>query len=319
MMKKTGILFIALAWVFTTAAQDIPIKILPSEIFKGKKRTEFDDTAHWRWRRGGIFNLNVAQGSLRNWAAGGDQFSLAISSYTNYYVLYRKGRKTWDNNLDVNFGYIQTTSLGARKNDDRFDLLSKAGYSVDTMNKWYVSGLFNLRSQFFDGQTYSGNVGTLASTFLSPAYIVLSLGMDYKPNSYFSVFVSPLTSRWVVVANDKLVAKGSYGVPAGKHSTNEFGAFASLNFNHPIGKNVTYKGRLDLFSNYKDKPANVDLFMTNYFSFKINRFLSATYSLDLIYDDDVKLFGDNNNSPALQLKSIIGIGFALRFAEAVYQ
>ncbi|OYY07740.1 MAG: hypothetical protein B7Y66_12155, partial [Sphingobacteriia bacterium 35-36-14] len=57
------------------------------------------------------------------------------------------------------------------------------------------------------------------------------------------------------------------------------------------------------------RPQNVDLFMTNLFSFKINKFFSATYSLDLIYDDDVRLFGPSKNAPGLQTKSLIGIGF----------
>ena len=29
----------------------------------------------------------------------------------------------------------------------------------------------------------------------------------------------------------------------------------------------------------------------------------------LIYDDDVRLFGENKNAPALQIKSMMGIGY----------
>jgi len=101
-------------------------------------------------------------------------------------------------------------------------------------------------------------------------------------------------------------------VDSGKHSINEFGAFATVNYKKDFGKSITYKGRLDLFSNYRHKPENTDIFMTNYFSFKINKYFSATYNLDLIYDDDVKLFGKEGKSPALQLKSIIGIGFLMK-------
>ena len=68
-----------------------------------------------------------------------------------------------------------------------------------------------------------------------------------------------------------------------------------------------------MFSNYRNKPGNIDVFMTNYFAFKITRFLSTTYNLDLIYDDDVKLFGDKGKSPGLQLKSLVGVGFLLRY------
>ena len=98
-------------------------------------------------------------------------------------------------------------------------------------------------------------------------------------------------------------------MPIGKHSVNAIGAFATVNYNNTIAKNITYKGRLDLFSNYQDHPQNVDLFMTNQFSFKINKYFSATYSLDMIYDDDIRLFGATNTSPGLQSKSLIGIGF----------
>jgi hypothetical protein len=204
---------------------------------------------------------------------------------------------------------VQSTSLGSRKNDDRFDFLSKYGYKIDTLNRWYLSTLFNFRSQFFDGYTFSGTTADFASSFLSPAYLILSIGFDYKPAQNLSIFISPLTSRSTIIANNKLSAKGIYGVPAGKHSVNEIGAFATINYYNTIAKNITYKGRVDLFSNYANHPQNVDLFMTNLFSFKINKYFSATYSLDMIYDDDIRLFGPNKTSPGLQTKSLIGIGF----------
>ena len=98
--------------------------------------------------------------------------------------------------------------------------------------------------------------------------------LSLKPDSKLSVFLSPLTSRWVLVLNKSLSDKGQYGVPKGAHSFNEIGTFATVNYNNIIAKNINYKGRLDLFSNYKSKPQNVDLFMTNVFSFKINKHFS---------------------------------------------
>jgi len=234
---------------------------------------------------------------------------VAVSSYFNFFYFYRKNRHSWDNNFDMNLGYVQTTSLGGRKNDDRFDFLSKYGYKMDSTGKIFLSSLFNFRSQWFDGYTFSGGVPSFSSSFLSPAYIILSVGFDYKSSDKLSVFVSPLTSRWTIVANNKLSTLGKYGVPAGKTSINEIGTFATVNYNNTIAKNVTYKGRLDMFSNYNNSAQNIDFFMTNLFSFKINKFFSATYSLDLIYDDDVRLFGPNKTSPGLQTKSLIGIGF----------
>lgn len=289
-------------------AQDNVVKVLKAES-TAKVIKKDKDTTTWRWKKGGLLSFSASQGSLTNWAAGGDNFSLAANAYFNYFILFQNKNFNWDNNMDINLGYVQTTSLGSRKNDDRFDLLSKYGYKLDSSGKWLVSTLFNFRTQFFDGFSYSNNVADFSSAFLSPAYMLFSLGIDYKPSSKFSAFISPLTSRTIFIANDSLVKKGLYGVPVGKHSISDLGAFATLNYANSIGKNVTYKGRLDLFSNYKTNPQSVDVYMTNQFSFKINKYFSATYSLDLIYDDNVKLFGPDHNSPGLQSKSIIGIGF----------
>lgn len=312
-MKKI-ILFACITFMYTMVqSQDaIPLQRLPGEIFRSVKKET--DTTTWKWKRGGLVNVNLSQGTLSNWAAGGDNFSMAIGAYVNYYLLNRGAHYTWDNNVDFNFGFIQASSIGGRKNDDRIDILSKYGYKVDTLNKWYMSALFNFRSQFFDGNNYSGEQRTFSSSFLSPAYTLLSVGMDYKPTPKFSMFLSPLTSRWVIITNNYLSKQGLYGVPAGKHSVNEVGAFASLNYKNNIAKNVTYKGKMDLFSNYRFKPGNIDVYFTNYLSFKINKSLSATYGLDMIYDDDVKIFGPDKNAARLQLKSMIGIGFLMQFS-----
>ena len=314
MMKLYILLSLSILTCISAFSQNMPVRTLPTEVFN-KTIKKDNDTTRWRWKRGGMFNLNFSQGSLSNWAAGGDNFSMALSSYTNYFLFFKRGKHTWDNNLDLNFGIVQTTSLGSRKNDDRIDLLSKYGFQVDSAKKFYASGLFNFRSQFFDGYTYNNNVGTISSTLLSPAYVLFSLGMDYKPLPNFSVFLSPVTSRATIVSNKRLANQGVYGVPAGSRIFNQVGAFSTINYSKNIGKNVSYKGRMDLFSDYKSKPENVDIYFTSLVSFKINRFLSATYSLDMIYDDDVKLFGANKNSPALQVKSMIGIGFQMKLAQ----
>ena len=53
--------------------------------------------------------------------------------------------------------------------------------------------------------------------------------------------------------------------------------------------------------------------MSNILNVKLSKVLSATWGVDLIYDDDVKLFGKNKTSPALQVKSLVGIGLLVKF------
>ena len=74
---------------YSLKAQDnIPVKAIPTEIFRTVKKDP-NDTLNWHWKRGGIVNVNFSQGTLSNWAAGGDNFTLAINSYTNYFYSTR--------------------------------------------------------------------------------------------------------------------------------------------------------------------------------------------------------------------------------------
>ncbi len=305
-MRKS-LLFILLVFMINlTFAQDVVVAKLRSETSRSIKHDA--DTSVWNWKQGGMYNFNLSQSSLSNWAAGGDNFNLAINSYFNYFKFYRKERQSWDNNIDINLGFVQSTSLGGRKNDDRADFLSKYGYKIDTTGVWYLSGLFNFRSQFFDGYSFGGTP-VFTSSFLSPAYIILSAGLDYKPDNKLSIFFSPLTSRTTLLLSKKLSELGKYGVAVGKNVNRETGLFITINYNNTIAPNVIYKGRADFFSNYYEKPENINLYMTNMFTFKILKNFSATYSLDLIYDDKIRIFGPLKQSPGLQMKSIIGIGY----------
>jgi hypothetical protein len=291
-------------------AQDAVIRRMQTESLRPVKKY-IPDSLIKKWKSGGNYTLTIGQGTLSNWAAGGDQFSFTINTILQLYSYYRKDRNSWDNTLDIFFGYIKTTSLGSRKNDDRFDLISKYGYSLN--KKVNLATLFNLRSQFIRGYTYPNNVKTFASTFMSPGYIIFSQGLDFKPKKNLSVFFSPLTARWVIVTDPELSRRGEYGVKPGTKSINQLGAFGTLTFEKNFTKYVLYKTRVDLFSNYKTNPQNIDLFVTNVLTAKIGKNLALNWNLDLVYDDDVRLFGAAKKSPGLQLKSIVGIGLQVKF------
>ncbi|RYZ23280.1 MAG: DUF3078 domain-containing protein [Chitinophagaceae bacterium] len=294
--------------VLRSAAQDKTVTGMQTDV---QKQAAFEMDTVARWTRGGIYNLNLAQGSLNNWAAGGDEFSLSINTALSLFARYKSPRHAWDNTFDFNFGFLRTTSLGSRKNDDRVDLLSKFGFVLNP--KLNLATLFNFRSQLLRGYSYSDDVKTLSSNFLAPAYVLTAVGLDWRPTKNLSLFVSPSTVRWVIVKDDSLSAKGLYGVQPGRHSVTEIGAFATINYWKDLTPAINYKGRLDLYSNYRHNPQNVDVFFTNQFSVKLWKVLAATWNIDLIYDDDARVFGPERDEPALQLKSLVGLGLQVKF------
>lgn len=294
-------------------AQDQTVKQLKSDASKSITKDP-NDTIPKIWKTGGLFNLTLNQGALNNWAAGGDKSSLSVASMLNLYAFYKKGRHQWDNTLDLAYAFINTTSLGTRKADDRIDLLSKYGYQLHKY--WYLGALFNFRTQFTPGYSYpDNNSKVLTSDFLAPAYVLLSPGFTYQPCDNFSLFVSPVTARWVIVHNDSLSAAGAYGVDPGSQSKLEIGAFASASYKAKISKSANFSGRLDLFSDYQHNPQDIDIYWTNMLLVKVSRLITMNLNVDMIYDNGISTVKSDGTSggPAMQLKELMGIGFTFKF------
>ncbi|HMK04715.1 MAG TPA: DUF3078 domain-containing protein [Ferruginibacter sp.] len=313
-MKKIylGILIILLA--SHIKAQDPTIKDLKKESDRSITKDP-KDTIPKKWKTGGIVGLNINQGSLNNWAAGGDKFSFSLNSYLNVFAFYKKNKNSWDNSLDLAYGIVNTTSLGSRKASDRIDLLSKYGYALSP--KWNAAVLFNLRTQFAKGYAYSKttaglDTASVISKTFAPAFLLVSLGFDYKPNADLSIFMSPLTGRWVIVSDDRIASL--YGLDPGKNVKTELGAFVSVNYSKKLGRAFLYKTKLDLFSNYRKDPQNIDIFWTNVLAARITKYINFSFNLDMIYDDDTKNV-DPAKGPAPQWLQLMGIGFAYNFSK----
>lgn len=170
------------------------------------------------------------------------------------------------------------------------------------------------------------------SGFFAPAYVTIApLGLDWRPNDWLSVFGSPMVARWTIVSNGpySYAAPGGvfngkqetplatlYGVDPAKQNRGEFGAFITATLKKDIMKNVNYYSKIDLYSNYLKNPQNVDLFWTNQIKMKVNNWIQVSYTLDALYDDDVKQQQTNPaiapNSVGLQLLSTLGVGFAYK-------
>jgi hypothetical protein len=229
----------------------------------------------------------------------------------NLFAVYKTEKSKWINNLDLFYALQKTTSQGTRKTDDRIDYYTK--YSRTLSKKWGFGIVGNFRTQFTEGYDYNKTPKELTSGFMAPAYLTIAPGFDWTPTDYFNIFMSPISGRWTFVA-DRFAGLGQrYGLDPGKTARFEAGAFVSAIFKRDIAKNVNLRSRMDLYSNYLSNPQNVDIFWTNVLTMKVNKWLGVTYNFDLIYDDDVRLFGPNSNAPRTQIKSLLSVGLTTKF------
>jgi hypothetical protein len=270
------------------------------------------------WRCGGLFSVNLTQVSLTNWAAGG-QNSISGNSLLSLFANYKRGKIAWDNSIDLAYGLVRQGKEGdVVKTDDKIDLSSK--YGIKAFDHWYYSALLNFKSQFAPGYNYP-NDSIAISKFLAPGYLLFALGMDYKPTDYFSLFISPATGRFVIV-NDKLLSDaGAFGVDSGKTVKTEVGAYLKAAFNKDLSPTINLKTSLDFFSNYLDNPQNIDINFQLLLSLKVSKFISASLSAQVLYDDNTKIAVYKSDEitidhfgPRTQFKEVIGVGFAYKFS-----
>lgn len=271
------------------------------------------------WKKGGVLSVNLAQTSLTNWAAGG-QNSFAVNGLLSTFANYRRGKTVWANSLDIGYGLLKQGNTGYQKTDDKFDFLSKYGY--EAFKSVYYAALVNFKTQMAPGYKYP-DVTTKISDLFSPAYLLGALGLDYKPSDHFSAFVAPVTLKLTFVNDKALSDAGAFGVTPGKRSLSEFGGYIRAiytknDFKSELLKNVTFTSKIDLFSDYIHKPQNIVVNWETLIAFKVNKFLSASINTQLAYDDKIKIPVIKNGvatsiGSLVQFKEILGVGLSYKF------
>lgn len=263
------------------------------------------------WVLKGVTGVNMSQTAMTNWSAGGEN-SVAGNAYLNGSLTHKSGNWLWVTNLVVDYGLTKTKSQGMRKSTDKFGFSTQLGYS--TNNVWFYTIAAELNTQFAKGYNYPDKDHYISNLF-APAYSNVALGMEYRPKSNYSLFMSPASTKMTFVCDDYLSDLGSFGVDPGDHFKIEAGAYVKARAELPVMQNVSLITTADFFTPYSKDFGNIDVNWDVLISMKINSILSATLSTTLKYDNDVKTFNDEGvkRGPKVQFKEILGIGLAYNF------
>ncbi len=265
------------------------------------------------WKAGGNTSLSFSQVSLTNWSGGGNN-SVAGTFLFKGFINHKKNKLAWDNTLDLGYGLTKQEGYDLAKSEDRIQITTKLGYEAG--RHWYYSALVDLKTQFAVGYKDPLKQDVKISDFMAPGYLLYSLGLDYKPSDNFSFYISPVTSKLTIVANDSLSNVGAFGVNPGDKVRQEYGASIKLLAKKKeVVKNVNVYTRLDLFSSYSKNPQNIDVDWEFGLDMKVNKFLNAIFTTNILYDDDVDYIDDNgmNKGPRIQLKQLFGAGLTYSF------
>src|SRR5688500_10637432 len=156
------------------------------------------DTLTWKKKLNFSVNLNQASFSS-NWKAGGIN-AFGFNSLFTYQANYKQDRTSWDNDIDLAFGFVDNSGLGYRKTIDRIYLDTKYGYELGDI--WSLFTSLNFSSQFTKGYNYTeDNESQLISGAFAPAFITAAVGFEYHPVDYFKVRIAPFAPR-ITIVND---------------------------------------------------------------------------------------------------------------------
>ena len=307
--------------------------------------TKEGETPAKPWTLGGQGTLTFNQVALFNWAAGGNS-NMTLIGNLNLFANYKKGKITGENTLNLAYGLIKDNFIynwqgPITKAEDNIDFTSKWGMKAWSEKADYTL-LFNYRSQFAPGFAQPGD-SLFISKFMAPGYINLSIGLDFKPVKGLSVFVSPISFKNTLVLHDRLANEGAFGVNQ-RDDNGDFRPGNSLYYRFEAGARVfaKYKGdfwkdklgyetTLELFSNYIDRPQNIDVRWTNALVVKVTNWLTVNLFTDLIYDKDIMIglldakgnpiliesgpdAGQQEKGPRVQFKEVFGLGLTYKFS-----
>lgn len=273
------------------------------------------------WKMESVYGFNSTQSTFVNWVAGGRN-NISALAFINASATYTKGVSKWNTELRTAIGGVQFLGEGTdsriQKTDDLINLASKCGYEFK--ETWFISALGDFRTQFLDGFMNPTDPDSLyASRFMAPAFSIFALGVDYIPNKDLSILMAPVTGKFAFVNDERLSNLGAFGVTPGKRFRPELGAYVKFRYRKDLMKNIEMLMRAEFFSNYLDRPQNIDVNLETTFTFKVNNWFSAMLQFNLLYDHDIMVpIRDANNNqylaPRTQFRQILGLGIQYRIA-----
>ncbi len=197
MKKHLLLLAVAFSTAFSLTAQEVDKATVTAKAEEAKKAAnalKSVDTGDKAWKFSGTVGLNAAATGLVNWSAGGKNNVNGVA-YTRLRLIWHKDNFAWDTNLDTEYGltWIDQEEDPLQKSSDKINFSTKFGWEFH--KAWYLTVLGGFQSQYAVGRSYATGYDAIISKWLAPSYTDISVGIDWKPNDIFSVYLSPIAGR----------------------------------------------------------------------------------------------------------------------------
>ncbi len=223
----------------------------------------------------------------------------------------------------MQYANIITQENGIRTNNDRLELNSQ--YNKVMRKKLNFSALFYFKTQIARGYNYP-NDSVVVSKFLNPGTFTIGLGVEYVPFKNTTINFSMLSYKNTFVLDTANIDQTAHGIASDRKARQEIGGQLLVKNQLSLMDDLNIANTLRLFSNYIDKPQNIDVDWEINVEKRINWYFSVVMNLHMIYDDDIRFPVLNENdqpvllpdgsvrkAPKLQLKEFLGLSLLFKF------
>ncbi len=276
-----------------------------------------------RWSFYGNSSVDASQVGMYQWAQGGDP-SVSFLISTELFLNYRYRNQMWKNHGTFKYGMIRQGRYQDKEvnkfnaNEDRLEINSK--YNFKSITDYNFVAEADLKTQFMPQN--DKKTDEVLSMFMSPGYTTFSVGAEYKRIKNLYLYVSPVALKTTFVLDTSNTIKTRYNVDTTKISRSEFGFRLQASHKITIWEKIKLTNKIELYTNYLDRPENIDVNWEMQLDLPINEWLRASVSTHMIYDHD-QLVPKYNWEPVPQTDGTIkdqwvkheGIG--IQFKEAI--
>jgi hypothetical protein len=302
---------------FTTLQESLERKfeILFDSTAKVLQKVELRKPGPPTWIFNGDGTVGFTQTAVSNWAKGGEN-SLFLLTVLKLNLNYYKNKWKWESKVEFRYGASHNQNEGNSKKEDKIEFQSRLGYLAG--KKWYYSAESNFRTQIAKGYNYPDRENPI-SAFMAPAYRTFSLGIDYKPNADFSLFLSPLTWKATIIWESQSIDPTDYGLEPGATKLRDTGVMMKTNWKTNIFKIVDYDTKVEYFNIYGHYFQKYFLEWEQLFIIHLSRLFSTRLNTQVIYDYNTKFPIYNSEGtevgkePKWQFKEFFTVGFFYKF------
>jgi hypothetical protein len=283
------------------------------------------DTAMFKYKATPSFTLSQTNYTI-SWQDGVNSIGFratlsgfALYARNNFYVRFAPDL-AYSRAAEQRVTDNQSNSL---KKEDRLALNLSMGRRLFGAQRLFLSGQIDLKTQFDkgEGQLENGERGTV-SRFFAPAYVVGSLGLRYNSPFHLKMTLSPVSGRFTFVVDTSLsrYVGGMVEEETPLSFKTELGAYAEILYEQKILNNLSISSRMELFSNYQDKPQNIDVDWQTTLDYKISKWFSIIFYSRIVYRDKSRYYKIDHDTgastlhgPDVQWNESINVGITYTF------